>query len=278
MEIKKHKLDGNNIEWLESPNQGSKLVNGQPDSIIIHYTAGSSAESAVRSLSNPKQKVSAHLVVGRDGKIYQLVPFDTVAWHAGRSTWQGREGYNKYSIGIEIDNAGILEPNGSGKYLSWFNRVYDTDEVIKGVHRNQKTAKYWHRYSEEQIDAVFDICETLSSEYAIKEVLGHEEISPSRKTDPGPAFPLDRLRLKLFENDRDEEKPDDLFPSLNIAAQVTTSLLNIRSGPDASFDKVAEPLKKGSRVEILSNDGSWSKVRFSTEGWVSKKYLSKIQD
>ncbi len=174
MEINKHRLIADNVDWQESPNQGGRLVNGQPDSIIIHYTAGSSAESAVRSLSNPKQKVSAHLVIGRQGEIFQLLAFNTVALHAGRSSWQGRSGYNKYSIGIEIDNAGILTPNGNDKYLSWFNRVYSADEVIQATHRNENTPRYWHRYTEEQIATVFDICETLSESYPIKELLGHE--------------------------------------------------------------------------------------------------------
>ncbi len=274
MEVNNHKLSADNVEWRESPNQGGKLENGLPDSVIIHYTAGSSAESSVRSLSNPKQKVSAHLVVGTKGEIYQLVPFDTVAWHAGRSSWKNRSRYNKYSIGIEIDNAGILTPNGNGRFLSWFNRVYSEDEVVRATHRNESTAKYWHRYTEEQIEAVFDICETLCDTYPIKEVLGHEEISPSRKTDPGPAFPLDKLRLRLFDNDRDEDKPADTLPVAEKTAFITAPLLNVRSGPATSFGKVAEPLQQGDRIEILDKDGSWTKVRHITEGWVSSKYIS----
>ncbi len=274
MEIKDHKLEADNVDWRESPNQGGKLENSQPDSIIIHYTAGASAESSVRSLSNPKQKVSAHLVVGVKGEIFQLVPFDTVAWHAGRSSWKDRSSYNKYSIGIEIDNAGILKANGNGHFLSWFNRIYKEDEVVKATHRNESTPKYWHRYAEEQIESVFEICAVLCDKYPIKEVLGHEEISPSRKTDPGPAFPLDKLRLKLFDNDRNENMAADLFPPLDKTAFVTTSLLNIRNGPDASFGKASEPLKQGDRVEILDKDGGWVKVRHVTEGWVSGKYIS----
>jgi len=274
MEIKDHRLSADNVDWRESPNQGGKLVGGKPDSIIIHYTAGSSAESSVRSLSNPKQKVSAHLVVGAKGEIFQLVPFDTVAWHAGRSSWKGRSGYNKYSIGIEIDNAGILKPNGNGRYLSWFNRVYSEDQVVKAIHRNETAEKYWHRYTEEQIEAVFEICETLCDSYSIKEILGHEEIAPSRKTDPGPAFPLERLRSTIFDNDREEDKPDEKVSSIDTAAFISTPLLNVRSGPGASFAKVAEPLKQGDRVEILEKDGGWTKVRHVTEGWVSGKYIS----
>jgi len=276
MEVNNHRLVADNVEWRESPNQGGKLVKSRPDSIIIHYTAGSSAESSVRSLSNPAQKVSAHLVVGQKGEIYQLVPFDTVAWHAGRSSWKGRSGYNQYSVGIEIDNAGILTPNGSGKYLSWFNRVYEPDEVLQATHRNETTARYWHRYPEKQIEAVFSICNALYDAYPIREVLGHEEISPSRKTDPGPAFPLDRLRSVLFDSDRQENNPDDEFPPNAKAASVAAPLLNIRRGPDVSFDQVAAPLKQGDRVEIVDREGNWSKVRYTTEGWVSTRYLSKV--
>lgn len=276
MEIKNHRLVADRLEWRESPNQGGKLVGGRPDAIIIHYTAGSSAESAVRALSNPAKKVSAHLVVGQEGEIYQLVPFDTEAWHAGRSSWNGRSGYNRYSVGIEIDNAGILTANGSGKYLSWFNRVYSDEQVLQATHRNETTTRYWHRYPEAQIEAVFDICEALFDAYPIREVLGHEEISPSRKTDPGPAFPLDRLRTTLFDADRQENLPDDEFPPTARVATVSAPLLNIRRGPNVAFDPVAPPLKQGARVEIMDRDGDWSKVRFTTEGWVSSRYLSKV--
>ena len=275
MDVKNHLLEADGIILSESPNKGGKFANGHPDSIIIHYTAGSSAESSVRSLSNPSQKVSAHLVVGRKGEIFQLVPFDTIAWHAGRSKWKGRTGYNKFSIGIEIDNAGILTPNGSGKYLSWFNRLYSADEVLKAKHRNGGAEKFWHQYTEEQIDAVFSICECLCNNYPIKEILGHEEIAPERKTDPGPAFPLEKLRMTIFENDREQETDSGVVNPLTKFARVTTSLLNIRNGPGVSFDKVAEPLNENAKVEVLDTDGSWSKVRYSTEGWVSSKYLER---
>lgn len=273
MEVKNHRLIADNVEWHESPNHGAKLHNDQPDSIIIHYTAGSSAQSSVRTLCDPKQKVSAHLVIGQAGEIFQLVPFDTIAWHAGRSSWQGRNGYNQYSIGIEIDNAGILTPNGSGKYVSWFNRVYSADDVVQAVHRNETQPRYWQRYTEAQINAVFDICALLHEHYPIHEILGHEEIAPSRKTDPGPAFPLDKLRGTIFDNDRQDDQAEETYP---IKATVAASALNIRKGPDTSFDKAAEPLSQDTPVEIIARDGSWVKVRYSAEGWVSAKYLSKV--
>ena len=104
MKVKAHLLEGTNIDFQQSPNHSGKFKTGFPDTIIVHFTAGSSAKSSVETLLNPKTKASAHLVIAADGAITQLMPFDMVAWHAGKSTYQGRSGFNKFSIGIEIDN------------------------------------------------------------------------------------------------------------------------------------------------------------------------------
>ena len=72
--------------------------------IVVHYTAGTSARTAAEFLAKEEVKASAHLVIGRQGELFQLVPFDTEAWHAGRSCYGGRANLNRYSIGIELDN------------------------------------------------------------------------------------------------------------------------------------------------------------------------------
>ena len=136
MKITNHRLEGRSIDYRESPNQGASYAPGALDTIIIHYTAGADAESSIRTLSDTERKVSAHLVVGRDGSITQMLPFDTIGWHAGVSKWGDREGFNKYSIGIEIDNAGQLEEK-DGQYVSWFGQAYPPEEVVRAVHRNQ---------------------------------------------------------------------------------------------------------------------------------------------
>ncbi|MCB1177914.1 MAG: N-acetylmuramoyl-L-alanine amidase, partial [Leptospiraceae bacterium] len=113
MKIKKHKLtDDKNIEFKQTPNVSKKFPNGLPDTIILHYTAAPSARSAVNWLTNKKASASAHVVVGRDCKITQLADFNVVTWHAGKSKWNDRSGLNNYSIGIEIDNCGILKKSG----------------------------------------------------------------------------------------------------------------------------------------------------------------------
>lgn len=285
MNIVNHRLQGDTIKWQESPNQGSKLVNGAPDSIVIHYTAGGSAESAVQTLSNPEVKASAHLVVGRQGEIYQLVPFDTVAWHAGRSRWQGRSGYNKYAVGIEIDNAGRLEPNGNGGFVSWFNKLYDPEDVIEATHRNESRPTFWHRFTEPQIERVFELCRLLSRTYPIREILGHEEIAPKRKIDPGPAFPLDRLRDSLLAEGRDVDETDDAVatPALSPrpmlpsnVVMVTANKLNVRSGPGLSHGVVTSPLIGGTVVEVVGQQADWIEIKHSVTGWISANHISPL--
>ena len=136
-------------------------------------------------------------MVARDGAVSQLVPFDTVAWHAGVSEWKGRTALNRFSLGIEIDNAGRLETQ-DGRYLARFGEIYPEAETVRGVHRNETDAAYWHAYPSRQIEVVEMLCRLLIAEYGIVEIVGHEEIAPDRKIDPGPAFPLDEMRRRLL--------------------------------------------------------------------------------
>jgi len=267
MEIKDFLLKGSNVTFKKTPNHSGEFKAGDLDTIIIHYTAGPSVQSAVNTLTNPKVKASAHLVVGRDGSVVQLAPFNIVTWHAGVSSYNGRTGFNKYSIGIEIDNAGILEKSGN-VYRAWFGSTYTENEVIQAVHRNRKEPKYWHAYTAEQIEAVFDICSLLVDSYNIKFILGHEEIT-SQKIDPGPAFPLDRLRDKLLSTGRNTDDGD----ISEIQKVVSASKLNIRSQPNSTAEKVALALEKGTKVKVLQVKGEWSLVRTEIDGWVATKFL-----
>lgn len=270
MQIAKHFLK--DAARQDSPNHSGKFAGGRPDSVIIHYTAGSSAESSVRTLCKPNGNASAHLVVGRDGSVTQLVPFDTIAWHAGRSSYKGRDGFNKYSIGIEIDNAGRLTRSGNS-YAAWFGRKYDVDDVVEAVHRNESETSFWHAYSEEQIQAVSEICEALIETYPIEMILGHEEIAPKRKSDPGPAFPLDKMREHLLMADRSQEEAEEAVVELGKSGMVTASRLNIRSSASRHAEMVAPPLEKGTLVEILGESDGWYEVETRTRGWVKQDFV-----
>lgn len=275
MIINDHKLD--DAQWSESPNTSGKFPEGRPESIVIHFTAGSSAKSSVEHLCKKSAKASAHLVIGREGEVYQLAPFDTITWHAGRSTWKNRSGLNKYSIGIELDNAGKLNDNGNGNYSSWFNKNYSGDEVFYGIHRNESEPCHWHAYTEAQLEKTFEICQLLCEQYGITQVLGHEEIAPGRKTDPGPAFPLERLRQQVLQtDDRQSDMASsaaDILPEMSV---VNASKLNIRNGPGSNFTAVTNPLLRGALLKPVKQQNGWTEVEYTVKGWVSSQYISKL--
>lgn len=184
-----------------SPNMGGFFPDGLPDTIVIHYTAGPTAKSAIDTLTNPANSVSTHVVVDRDGSITQLVPFNRIAWHAGKSFHKNRSGLNSFSIGIEIVNAGRLKQEGL-RFVSWFGKSYPEDEVIFATHKNESKSSYWHKFTVAQIDATFQLCMSLKERYSINYILGHDEIAPGRKVDPGPAFPIEKLRDNVLSKDR----------------------------------------------------------------------------
>ena len=281
MNIANHILEGSpsdKISFQATDKTSGKFTQDQPVAVIVHFTAGRDAKSSIRTLTDPSVKASAHLVVGRDNSITQLVPFDTVAWHAGKSSWGSMIGMNKYSIGIEIDNAGRLDKQGE-EYLSWFGKPYKKEEVFEGTHRNEEAKSYWHRYTEKQIEIVENICRLLVEAYGISLILGHEEISPGRKVDPGPAFPLDRIRNSILYADRQVDDPEEFEPEAEQyygyeLGLVTANKLNVRSGPSTDSVKVTSPLTKGSLVKIMERQGNWYKVKIEQEGWVSADWIS----
>lgn len=265
-----HVLEGENVQRISTPKNNQKYKPGLPDTCIIHYTAGRDAKSSALYLADNAVKASAHIVIGKEGEIYQLVPFDTIAWHAGISSYGNRSGYNQYSVGIEIDNAGVLEKTGN-EYQAWFGKKYQENEVLKATHRNESSPRYWQVYTQAQIETCERVCSLLIEKYGIKQILGHEEISVGRKQDPGPAFPLDRMRDRLLDNNRKADGEADLVhPS---GGAVAIDKLNIRAGAGTQFDKVALPLTTGKKVAILEERNGWYRVRTEIEGWVSKGYI-----
>lgn len=156
--------------------------------ILLHYTASGTTDGAVNTLCHPRhddpsRRVSAHVVIGRDGEVVQLVPLDTVAWHAGESAWQGRSNVNARAIGIEMVNWGPLTKTDNG-WASWTGKIIPQDYV----------ALCWHAYPEPQIAAVVELVRVIAAAYPIRWLLGHEQVAPGRKHDPGPAFPWQRVR------------------------------------------------------------------------------------
>jgi len=138
--------------------------------LVLHYTGMRDGAEAIEWLANPESKVSAHYVVSEDGQIVRMVDESKRAWHAGRSWWRGVTDINSASIGIEIVNPGH---------------------------------EFGYRpFPEEQIDALVPLVNDIVGRYGITRgnIVGHSDIAPARKRDPGELFPwarLARLRLAL---------------------------------------------------------------------------------
>tara|TARA_Y100001970_G_scaffold293244_1_gene438749 strand:+ start:3166 stop:3912 length:747 start_codon:yes stop_codon:yes gene_type:complete len=136
--------------------------------VIIHYTGMKSESSAIKKLCDTKSKVSSHYYVKYNGDILQMVPDLYNAWHAGKSTWKNYNSINKYSIGIEISNPG---------------HQYN-----------------YKKYTRQQITSIKKLLKYLITKYNINRqaILGHSDIAPDRKRDPGEKFPWNELaKIKL---------------------------------------------------------------------------------
>ncbi len=134
--------------------------------IVLHYTGMQSGRESIIRLCNPKSKVSCHLVINQTGKLYRLVEDTQVAWHAGKSCWGNYKNLNKNSIGIELVNKG---------------------------HRFGYT-----NFTKKQIFSLINICSFLMKKYKIKKknIVGHSDIAPLRKIDPGEKFSWKLLSKK----------------------------------------------------------------------------------
>ncbi|MES2022012.1 MAG: N-acetylmuramoyl-L-alanine amidase [Pseudomonadota bacterium] len=136
--------------------------------IVLHYTGMQTAQAAIDRLRDPDAKVSAHYLIAEDGTILRMVDEEKRAWHAGKSRWRGIEDVNSASIGIEIVNPGH---------------------------------EFGYRpFLEEQIDALIPLVADITARHGITRgnVVGHSDIAPTRKQDPGELFPWSRLaKLRL---------------------------------------------------------------------------------
>ena len=192
-----YQVDGKQYPFVPTPNMGGRLT---PRFLVMHFTAGVSAGSAIHWMSNPEAKAAAHIVIGRDGAITQMVPFEQVAWHAGKSSWQGLDNLNRHSIGIELDNPGRLVPSGEAWVSDPKNpkHKYSSSEVLVATHKHETAPSGWYKYPEVQLRAAQELAALLARTYALQDILGHEDIAPGRKADPGPAFPMDRFRATVM--------------------------------------------------------------------------------
>ena len=144
-----------------SPNFDARRV--PPDMVLLHYTGMQTAEAAIERLRDPVARVSSHYVVDEDGRTLLLVPEERRAWHAGKSWWQGETDINAVSIGIEIVNPGH---------------------------------EFGYRdFPEVQTAAVIALIDDIRTRWSVTDarILGHSDVAPDRKQDPGERFPWKTL-------------------------------------------------------------------------------------
>ena len=155
------------ISYIPSPNynkekRGPKTIKF----IIIHYTGMQSERESIERLTSSRSQVSCHYLINRSGKILKMVEDENIAWHAGKSLWGNYKNLNKNSIGIELVNRG---------------HQYG-----------------YQNYTKKQINKLVLLCKHLIKKYKIKRrlILGHSDIAPLRKIDPGEKFPWKYLSSK----------------------------------------------------------------------------------
>ena len=167
------------VIWKPSPNFGDRRGGVLPTMVVLHYTAMQDAEGALSILSNPNREipVSAHYLIGRDGTVWQLVDESKRAWHAGVGFWGGQDDVNSRSIGIEMDNDG------------------------------------YQPFTAPLMAALEDLLPGILKRWAIRpeSVIGHSDMAPTRKIDPGGRFDWQRLArqgLTVWPSDEEGSQGD----------------------------------------------------------------------
>jgi len=154
-----------NLEIIErpSPNFSERPEKNNVDMVILHYTGMKTVDDALRRLCDPKSEVSAHYLIDETGVLYSLVEEYKTAWHAGQSYWQGATNINARSIGIELSNPG-----------------HDFG---------------YRAFPEEQMAALEKLLALIIAKHSVctRRIVGHSDVAPTRKTDPGELFDWQRL-------------------------------------------------------------------------------------
>ena len=151
------------LAFIEAPTPNIDQRRAPPDMIVLHYTGMQTGEEAIARLRDPEARVSAHYVVEEDGRIFRLAPEERRCWHAGKGSWQGETDCNAASIGVEIVNPGH----------EWGYRDFP----------------------DAQDQAVINLVGDIRTRWIVPDsrIIGHSDLAPDRKEDPGERFPWKRL-------------------------------------------------------------------------------------
>lgn len=196
-------------DWLVGVDKiPSNHVGGAISPLVVlnHWTAGGSGRLSVDVLD--RLGLSAHLVIERDGTIYQTAPFTRRCVHAGRSTWRGRPWVNGFSIGIEWANYGPVVRQADGSLRNVYGGRY-SGPVLQGIHANgSRQFTLWEPFTDIQRDVGLALHRAFKERYpSIVDVVGHHEVSPGRKIDISPDPALDLWKGVFEDRIRDRDVP-----------------------------------------------------------------------
>jgi N-acetylmuramoyl-L-alanine amidase len=275
MQIINHHLcddSGKPYQFIDGPNYPRNTRLTSCDYLVIHYTTGTDPAQTINWFKSPKAQAVAHLLITREGEIIQFVPFNTVAQHVGYSQWADRFGLNRYSIGIELDNAGrLVQVKGQWTRL---NRVFPDEQVLVATHKLQTVPMGWEKYPQAQIDALKEVARLLHATYPFIDIIGHEDASLSGKLDPGPAFDT-----AAFRNEIMGFQPDQRYVFKNCMPGVV-----LRSEPKERTAATGS-LPSGREVTELDTSRNWVKVQQvlpdntlgPLTGWLWERALKRLR-
>jgi N-acetylmuramoyl-L-alanine amidase len=214
-----------------SPNHGPRRPGKRVDMLVLHYTGMRTLEAALKRLRDPRAAVSAHYLVARDGRVFRLVPENRRAWHAGVSFWAGERDVNSRSIGVELENPG----HEFGYRAFPVKQIAALIWLARGVLRRHRIPK--------------------------RRVLGHSDVAPRRKIDPGEKFPWRRLARagigfwpKTGRTPRANAKPDPASVQRALAAFGYEIALTGRHDPQtrrvvAAFQRRFRPRRVDGKID-----------------------------
>ena len=256
--------------------------------VMMHITTGTRIQSSINHFQSLTAGVSAHLVIGRDGRVVQMVPFDHAAFHAGGGSWEGRGEINRRSIGIEVDNAGQVTQKLDGTFARR-TTIIPKDEVKFIQHWKARSEKPWQDFTPIQLRVTEAIVVALKEHYkdSFQELLEHERVSLRNRSDPGPLFPMEKIRKRVLDR---EEPKFQRYQTVGNAEGITELYENNDyTSPELNVEILPAPLPECETVELLRGGGFyWAKIKVlkcskkpnmeGKTGWVRKDDVKYFRD